>query len=215
MSDDSFPAEAIAHPTPTTRGSAAIWSRLIGSPRARRSVAVRIHHRTGSCHPKRTNDGNEEGLTARGFLPPRDRDRRLTPAPPSTSLRSVRITRRCRASSHRGPSHKGTPTATRRRGPGAVVSHRFGPRRRRGSGGRLCPGSGSARRQWRGRHGGCFDYGAAAWENGDELLVALKDWQVGERAVISFPNALHARQRAARHPRRLAAVSADAPRQRR
>lgn len=35
--------------------------------------------------------------------------------------------------------HRPTPTATRREGPGAVVSRRFGPRRRRRSGGRLCP----------------------------------------------------------------------------
>ena len=32
------------HSTPTTRRSAAIWSRLMGSPRVRRSVAMRIAH---------------------------------------------------------------------------------------------------------------------------------------------------------------------------
>ena len=39
------------HSTPTTRRSAAIWSRLMGSPRVRRSVAIGIDHRTPPATP--------------------------------------------------------------------------------------------------------------------------------------------------------------------
>jgi hypothetical protein len=46
---------------------------------------------------------------------------------------------RVRSTHRRRWSQKGSPTATSREGPGAVVSRRFGPRRRRRDGGRLCP----------------------------------------------------------------------------
>ena len=49
------------HSTPTTRRSAAIWSRLMGSPRVRRSVAMGIRHRTRRQQPGRTRSSAPTG----------------------------------------------------------------------------------------------------------------------------------------------------------
>jgi hypothetical protein len=67
---------------PLCRGGGTSALREPESCLAREARSRRIDHRTArDGRPERTNLGNEEGLNARGFLPPRERDRRLTPAP--------------------------------------------------------------------------------------------------------------------------------------
>ena len=89
------------HSTPTARRSAAIWSRLTGSPRVRRSVAMGIDNRTHrtadqgrlTTAPRASHNWNDDRSLTRG--PSRPRSRHATPNRPRAgeSLMTVCRTR--------------------------------------------------------------------------------------------------------------------------